>query len=108
MVWRNPCSRRRPHSLCPFDEDVLEFLGVDEGKDAPEDVVGQHSVWEFDERLEPLDFGAAEGFDIAPVVGAGDDGADCDDVSELGASRRASFAGRRRWRGRRVFRGGRS
>ena len=31
---------------------------------------------EFVERLEPLDFGVSEGFDIDPVVGACDDGAD--------------------------------
>ena len=46
----------------------------DEGKDAPEGVVGRYSVGEFAECLEPVDFGAAEGFDIDPVVGAGDDG----------------------------------
>ena len=52
------------------------------------------------ERLKPLDLGAAEGFDIDPVVGAGDDGADGgrDDVAEFGAFRRAPFAGYRRWR----------
>ena len=51
-----------PDSLCPFDEEVLEFSGVDEGKDAPEGAVGQYSVGEFYERLKPVDFGAAEGF----------------------------------------------
>ena len=72
----------------------------DEGKDAPEGVVGRYSVGEFKERLEPVVFGAAEDFDTTPAVGAGDGGADCDrdDVSELGAFRRAPYAGRRRWR----------
>ena len=46
-------------------------------------IAGRHSVGEFEEGIEPVDFGAAEGFDIAPAVGAGDDGAygDRDDVS---------------------------
>ena len=52
------------------------------------------------EGREQVDFGAAEGFDIDPVVGAGNGGADGDrdDVSEFGAFRRAPYAGHRRWR----------
>ena len=61
-------------------------------KDAPEGVVERYSAGEFEEGLEPVEFGAAEGFDIDPVVGAGDD------VAELGAFRRAPYAGRRRRR----------
>ena len=62
--------------------------------------MGGYSFGEFNERIEPVEFGVSEGFDIDPVVGAGDDGAGCarDDVSELGALRRAPFAGHRRWR----------
>ena len=70
------------------------------GKDAPEGVMRGYSVGEFKEGLEPVDFGVAEGFDIDPAVGAGDDGADCDrdDVSELGVFWYAPYAGHRRWR----------
>ena len=89
-----------PNPLCPFDEEVLEVSGVDDGKDAPEGVVGRYSIGEFEEGLEPVEFGVSEGFDIDPAVGARDDGADGDrdDVAELGAFWYAPFAGRRRWR----------
>ena len=82
------------------DEEVLEVPRVNEGRDAPEGVVGRYSVGEFAKGLEPVDFGAAEGFDIDPSVRAGEDGADCDrdDVAELGAFRCAPFAGHRRLR----------
>ena len=76
-----------PDPFCPFDEDALKSPRVDEGKDAPEGAVGRYSIGEFEKGLEPVDFGVAESFDIVPVVGALDDGADCarDDVSEFGA-----------------------
>ena len=62
-----------PDPFCPFDEYVLEVPRVDEGKDAPEGVVGGYSIGEFEEGLEPVDFGVAEGFDIDPAVGDRDD-----------------------------------
>ena len=76
--------QRAAGGLDPAQQAALEGHGVEAVEEALEGVVRRGIVGQIEETRQPVPALAAEGFDLLPGVGIGDDGAqsDDDDVEE--------------------------
>ena len=71
-------TERHGHIVYPPDEELIEAVWIDSGKEASEGVVRRNSVGQLQKWFEPLDFGSAIFSDLSPRVRPADDAAKSD------------------------------